>query len=82
MREIKFRSIIPSVENPKEFYLDKKDVHETICSIAYLSSFVINSYVRSLPILEMEKSILNGVFSEVFMKKEFALEISNCFNAG
>lgn len=33
-------------------------------------------------ILEMEKSILNGVFSEVFMKKEFALEISNCFNAG
>ena len=29
--------------------LDKKDVHETICSIAYLYSFVINSYVRSLP---------------------------------
>lgn len=33
-------------------------------------------------ILEMEKSILKGVFSEAFVKKQFALEISNCFNAG
>lgn len=33
-------------------------------------------------ILEMEKSILKGVFKEVFYKKELELEISNCFNAG